>query len=98
MSVSVVLIAYIVMVIVGIVIGILVGFHKPIIDPNRSVLTQKEYHTYLSQTKQAAAVAHGGGKLCPDKTTAEVIKEGAKDSDFKFPDINFWGINTWLLI
>ena len=89
MSVSVVLIAYIVMVIVGVVIGIIVGFHEPIIDPNRSVLTQKEYHKYMSQSKQAASVAHGGGKLCPDKNVMEVVSEGAKDSDFKFPKIDF---------
>lgn len=89
MSVSVVLIAYIVMVIVGVVIGIIVGFHEPIIDPNRSVLTQKEYHKYMSQTKEAASVAHGGGKLCPNKDVMEVVSEGAKDSDFNFPKIDF---------
>ena len=89
MSVSVVLIAYIVMVVVGIVIGIIVGFNEPIIDNNRSVLTKKEYHTYMSQTKQAAQVAHGGGKLCPDKTTMEVVNEGAQNSNLQFPDIDF---------
>lgn len=89
MSVSVILLAYIVMVIVGIIIGIIVGFHEPIIDPNRSVLTQNEYHKYMSQTKEAASVAHGGGKLCPDKDIMEVVSEGAKDSDFKFPKIDF---------
>ena len=89
MSVSVVLIAYIVMVVVGIVIGIIVGFNEPIIDNNRSVLTKKEYHTYMYQTKQAAKVAHGGGKLCPGKTTADIVKEGAEDSNFKFPNIDF---------
>ena len=89
MNASVVLIAYIVMVIVGVIIGIIVGFHEPIIDPNRSVLTRKEYHKYMSQTKQAASVAHGGGKLCPDKDVMEVVSEGAKDSDFKFPKIDF---------
>ena len=89
MSVSVVLIAYIIMVIVGVIIGIVVGFNEPIIDNNRSVLTKKEYHTYMSQTKQAASVAHGGGKLCHDKDVMEVVSEGAKDSDFKFPNIDF---------
>ena len=89
MSVSVVLIAYIIMVIIGVIIGIVVGFHEPIIDPNRSILTQKEYHKYMSQTKEAASVAHGGGKLCPDKDVMEVVSEGAKDSDFKFPNIDF---------
>ena len=89
MSISVVLIVYIVMVVVGVVIGIIVGFNEPIIDPNRSVLTQKEYHKYMSQTKQAASVAHGGGKLCPDKDVMEVVSEGAKDSGFKFPTIDF---------
>lgn len=89
MSASVVLIAYIVMVVVGIIIGIIVGFNEPIIDNKRSVLTKKEYHKYISQTKQAATVAHGGGKLCPDKDVMEVISEGAKDSDFKFPNIDF---------
>ena len=89
MSVSIILIAYIIMVIVGVIIGIIVGFHEPIIDPNRSVLTQKEYHKYMSQSKQAALVAHGGGKLCPDKDVMEVVSEGAKDSDFKFPKIDF---------
>ena len=89
MNGAIVLIAYIIMVVIGIVIGIIVGFHEPIIDPNRSVLTRKEYHKYMSQTKQAASVAHGGGKLCPDKTTADVVKEGAEDSDCKFPNINF---------
>ena len=54
-----------------------------------SILTQKEYHKYMSQTKQAASVAHGGGKLCPDKDIMEVVSEGAKDSDFKFPKIDF---------
>ena len=77
------------MVIVGVVIGIIVGFNEPIIDKNRSILTQKEYHKYMSQTKQAASVAHGGGKLCPDKDIMEVVSEGAKDSDFKFPKIDF---------
>jgi hypothetical protein len=43
----------------------------------------------MSQTKQAAAVAHGGGKLCPDKDVMEVVSEGAKNSDFKFPNIDF---------
>ena len=89
MSVSIVLIAYIIMVIIGVIIGIIVGFHEPIIDPNRSVLTQKEYNKYMSQTKQAASVAHGGGKLCPNKDVMEVVSEGAKDSDFKFPNIDF---------
>lgn len=89
MSVSVVLIAYIIMVILGVIIGIIVGFHEPIIDHNRSILTQKEYHKYMSQSKQAASVAHGGGKLCPDKDVIEVVSEGAKDSDFKFPKIDF---------
>ena len=89
MSVFVVLIAYIIMVIVGVVIGIIVGFNEPIIDNNRSVLTQKEYHKYMFQSKQAASVAHGGGKLCPDKDVMEVVSEGAKDSDFKFPKIDF---------
>lgn len=88
MSVSVILIAYIIMVIVGVIIGIIVGFNEPIIDKNRSILTQKEYHKYMSQTKQAASVAHGGGKLCPDKDLMEVVSEGAKDSDFKFPKID----------
>lgn len=88
MNASIVLIAYIVMVIVGVIIGIIVGFHEPIIDPNRSVLTQKEYHKYMFQTKQAAEVAHGGGKLCPDKDVMEVVSEGSKDSDFKFPKID----------
>ena len=89
MSVSVVLIAYIIMVILGVIIGIIIGFHEPIIYPNRSILTQREYHKYMSQTKQAASVAHGGGKLCPDKDVMEVVSEGAKDSDFKFPKIDF---------
>ncbi len=89
MSVSVILIAYIIMVIVGVIIGMIVGFNEPIIDKNRSVLTQREYHKYVSQTKQAASVAHGGGKLCPDKDVMEVVSEGAKDSDFKFPKIDF---------
>ena len=89
MSVSVILIAYIIMVIVGVIIGIIVGFNEPIIDKNRSILTQKEYNKYMSQTKQAASVAHGGGKLCPDKDVMEVVSEGAKDSDFKFPKIDF---------
>ena len=89
MHASVVLIAYIIMVIVGVVIGIIVGFHEPIIDNNRSVLTKNEYHKYISQTKQAASVAHGGGKLCPDKDVMEVVSEGAKNSNFKFPNIDF---------
>lgn len=89
MSVSVILIAYIIMVIVGVIIGIIVGFNEPIIDKNRSILTQKEYHKYMYQTKQAASVAHGGGKLCPDKDVMEVVSEGAKNSDFKFPKIDF---------
>ena len=89
MNASFILIAYIIMVIVGVIIGIIVGFNEPIIDKNRSVLTKKEYHTYMSQTKQAASVAHGGGKLCPDKDLFEVIEDGAKDSNFKFPKIDF---------
>jgi hypothetical protein len=89
MNESVILIAYIIMLIVGIIIGIIVGFNEPIIDNNRSVLTKKEYRKYMSQTKQAASVAHGGGKLCPDKDVMEVVSEGAKDSDFKFPKIDF---------
>lgn len=89
MNASVILIAYIIMVIVGVIIGIIVGFNEPIIDNNRSVLTQKEYHKYMSQSKQAASVAHGGGKLCPDKDVMEVVSEGVKDSDFKFPHIDF---------
>lgn len=89
MSVSVVLIAYIIMVIVGVIIGVIVGFNEPIIDNKRSVLTKKEYNKYMSQTKQAASVAHGGGELCPDRDVMEVISEGAKDSDFKFPNIDF---------
>ena len=86
---SVILIVYVVMFVVGIVIGIIVGFNEPIINNNRSVLTKKEYHTYMSQTKQAAAVAHGGAKLCPDKTTIEVVEDGAKNSNLKFPNIDF---------
>ena len=89
MDLSVILIAYIIMIVVGVIIGIIVGFHEPIIDLNRSVLTQKEYNKYMSQTKQAASVAHGGGKLCPDKDVMEIVSEGAKDSDFKFPTIDF---------
>lgn len=89
MNISTALIAYIVMVIVGVIIGIIIGFHEPIIDPDRSVLTQKEYHKYMSQSKRAASVAHGGGKLCPDKDVFEVVSEGVKDSDFKFPNIDF---------
>ena len=77
------------MVVVGVIIGIVVGFHEPIIDSNRSVLTQKEYHKYMYQTKQAASVAHGGSKLCPNKDFMEVVSKGAEDSDFKFPDIDF---------
>ncbi len=88
MNASVMLIAYIIMVVIGIVIGIIVGFNEPIIDPHRSVLTKKEYHTYMSQSKQSASVAHGGGKLCPDKDLFEVIEDGAKDSHFKFPKID----------
>ena len=89
MNISVVLIVYLIAMVAGIIIGIIVGFHEPIIDKNRSILTSKEYHKYISQSKQSAAVAHGGGKLCPDKDVFEVISEGAKDSDFKFPTIDF---------
>ncbi len=89
MNASVVLIVYIVMVVIGVIIGIIVGFHEPIIDPNRSVLTRKEYDKYMSQSKRAASVAHGGGKLIPDKDVLEVVAEGAKDSNFKFPEIDF---------
>ena len=89
MNESVILMAYVIMVVIGVIIGIIVGFHESIIDKNRSVLTKKEYHTYMSQTKQAAAVAHGGGKLCPDKDVMEVVNEGAQNSNLQFPDIDF---------
>ena len=88
MNISVVLIAYVVMFFVGCVIGMIINFRAPIVDNKRSILTTEEYNKYLLQSKQSAAVAHGGRKLCPDKTTMKLVADGAKNSNFKFPDLS----------
>ena len=88
MNVSVILITYIVMFVIGCVAGMIITLNTPIVDNKRSVLTTEEYNKYLFQSKQSAAVAHGGGKLCPDKTTMELVADGATDSNFKFPDLS----------
>lgn len=88
MNINVVLIAYVVMFVVGCAIGTIISFRAPIVDNERSVLTTEEYNKYLFQSKQSAAVAHGGRKLCPDKTTMELVSDGAKNSNFKFPDLS----------
>lgn len=88
MNTSFILMAYITMFVVGAIIGIVVGVKEPTINTHHSVLTKKEYEKFLSQSKQSAAIAHGGGKLCPDKTLFEVICNGAENSNFKFPDLS----------
>ena len=87
MNVTVILVVYISALVIGCIVGIVVGIKEPVKDKYRSVLTTEEYYQYIEQSQRAAAIAHGGGKLCPDKTTFEVIKEGAKNPKFKFPDL-----------
>lgn len=88
MDTSIVLIAYLIMLFIGVGIGAIVAICAPTINTSKSILTKKEYEKFVSQSRQAASVAHGGGKICPEKTIFEVIEEGARDSNFEFPAID----------
>ena len=73
---------------ITIVLGVVIAMLEPTKPKYKSVLSKKEYEKFLSQSKLASSVAHGGGKLCPDKEVFELIQEGSEHSSLKIPPLD----------
>ena len=56
---------------------------------SRNFISKKEYEKFVFQANFSSSVAHGGGKLCPNKEFFDLVQDGSKRSEFKFPSVDF---------
>ena len=85
---------YIILYITASTIGVIIGIVVPSSESKqnnsyRNFITKKEYEIFMRQTIGASSVAHGGGRLCPDKNLFDLVQDGSKRSEFKFPSVDF---------
>lgn len=74
---------------IAIIFGAVITVLEHAKQQHRSVISEKEYKKFLSESNLASSIAHGGEKLCSDKTVFDLVREGSNLSEFVFPPINF---------